>query len=165
MAKLYGNYINGEWLKPANASPNINPSDVTDTIGEFAGGTSDDVDVAVRAAKAAFPRWSRSVPYERHAVLHRISCALFAGAKEIGEVLSREEGKILSEGVAEVTRAAQVFEFFAAETIRLAGETIPSVRPGVGVEITREPVGVVGMITPWNFPIAIPAWKIAPALA
>ncbi len=165
MAKLYGNYINGEWLKPANASPNINPSDVTDTIGEFAVGTSDDVDVAVRAAKAAFPRWSRSVPYERHAVLHRISCALFARAKEIGEVLSREEGKILSEGVAEVTRAAQVFEFFAAETIRLAGETIPSVRPGVGVEITREPVGVVGMITPWNFPIAIPAWKIAPALA
>jgi acyl-CoA reductase-like NAD-dependent aldehyde dehydrogenase len=79
-------------------------------------------------------------------------------------LLSREEGKTLAEGIGEVTRAGQIFDFFAGETLRLSGETLPSVRPGIGVEITREPVGVVGLITPWNFPIAIPAWKIAPAL-
>jgi len=80
-------------------------------------------------------------------------------------ILSREEGKTLPEGIGEVTRAAQIFDFFAGEVLRLAGEVLPSVRPGVGVEITREPLGVIGIITPWNFPIAIPAWKIAPALA
>src|SRR5690606_17667262 len=83
---------------------------------------------------------------------------------ELGELLSREEGKTLPEGIGEVTRAAQIFDFFAGETLRLAGEILPSARPGLTVEITREPVGVVGIITPWNFPIAIPAWKIAPAL-
>jgi acyl-CoA reductase-like NAD-dependent aldehyde dehydrogenase len=81
------------------------------------------------------------------------------------KLLSREEGKTLPEGIGEVTRAGQIFDFFAGEVLRLTGEIVPSVRPGVGVEITREPVGVVGIITPWNFPIAIPAWKIAPALA
>ncbi|WP_115423218.1 aldehyde dehydrogenase family protein, partial [Ensifer sp. M14] len=78
--------------------------------------------------------------------------------------LSREEGKTLAEGIGETVRAGQIFDFFAGEALRLAGEVIPSVRPNIGVEITREPVGVVGIITPWNFPIAIPAWKIAPAL-
>lgn len=165
MTVSFGNYINGEWFSVKDASTNVSPSDLSDTIGEYALGTAADVDAAVAAAKAAFPKWSASVPFERHAILKRISIALFARAREIGEILSREEGKILAEGIGEVTRAAQVFEFFAAETIRLAGETIPSIRPGVGVEITREPLGVIGMITPWNFPIAIPAWKIAPALA
>ena len=100
------------------------------------------------------------------------SCRAFKTAHEIlgrkeelGALLSREEGKTLSEGIAEVTRAGQIFEFFSGEVMRLSGEIIPSVRPGVGVEITREAVGVVGVITPWNFPIAIPSWKIAPALA
>jgi aldehyde dehydrogenase (NAD+) len=83
---------------------------------------------------------------------------------DLGRLLAREEGKTLAEGIGETVRAAQIFDFFAGEALRLAGETIPSVRPGVGVEITREAVGVVGIITPWNFPIAIPAWKIAPAL-
>ena len=81
-----------------------------------------------------------------------------------GRLLSREEGKTLPEGIGEVARAGQIFKFFGGEALRLAGEKIPSVRPGVDVEVTREPVGVIGIITPWNFPIAIPAWKIAPAL-
>jgi aldehyde dehydrogenase (NAD+) len=88
-----------------------------------------------------------------------------ARKEELGTLLSREEGKTKPEGIGEVTRAGHIFKFFAGECLRLAGETLPSVRPGIGVEITREPVGVVGLITPWNFPIAIPAWKTAPALA
>ena len=84
---------------------------------------------------------------------------------EIGAILAREEGKTLAEAVGETARAAQIFKFFAGEAIRVTGDAISSVRPDVDVEVTREPVGVVGLITPWNFPIAIPAWKIAPALA
>ncbi|MBN9022223.1 MAG: aldehyde dehydrogenase family protein, partial [Rhizobiales bacterium] len=84
--------------------------------------------------------------------------------EELGRLLSREEGKTLAEGIGETIRAAQIFDFFAGECLRLAGELLPSTRPGIDVSITREPVGVVGIITPWNFPIAIPAWKIAPAL-
>jgi aldehyde dehydrogenase (NAD+) len=83
----------------------------------------------------------------------------------LGRLLAREEGKTLPEGIGETVRAGHIFKYFAGETLRLSGEKIPSVRPGVDVEITREPIGVVGLITPWNFPIAIPAWKIAPALA
>jgi aldehyde dehydrogenase (NAD+) len=83
----------------------------------------------------------------------------------LGRLLSREEGKTLPEGVGEVTRAGMVFKFFAGEVLRLGGERLPSVRPGVDIEVVREPVGVVGVISPWNFPMAIPAWKIAPALA
>ena len=101
---------------------------------------------------------------ERHAVLRKASDEILARKEELGRLLSREEGKTLPEGIGETVRAAQIFDFFAGEALRLTGETVPSVRPGVGVEITREAVGVVGIITPWNFPIAIPAWKIAPAL-
>ncbi|TKB50142.1 MAG: aldehyde dehydrogenase family protein, partial [Mesorhizobium sp.] len=117
------------------------------------------------AAKAAFPAWSRSGLLARHAVLRKASDEITARKDEIGRALAREEGKTLVEGIGETVRAAQIFDFFAGETLRLSGELVPSVRPGVGVEITREAVGVVGIITPWNFPIAIPAWKIAPALA
>ena len=120
---------------------------------------------AIAAAKAAFPAWSRSAPLVRHAVLKKASDEIMARKDEIGRSLAREEGKTLAEGIGETIRAAQIFDFFAGETLRLSGETVPSVRPGVGVEMTREAVGVVGIITPWNFPIAIPAWKIAPALA
>ena len=90
---------------------------------------------------------------------------LLARREELGTLLSREEGKTRPEGIGEVVRAGQIFKFFAAECVRMAGEKLPSVRPGIDVEITRQPIGVIGLITPWNFPIAIPAWKIAPALA
>ncbi|MDA4631093.1 aldehyde dehydrogenase family protein, partial [Escherichia coli] len=102
---------------------------------------------------------------ERHAILRKTADEITARKDEIGRLLSREEGKTLAEGIGETVRAAQIFDFFAGEVLRLAGEVLPSARPNIGVEVTREAVGVVGIITPWNFPIAIPAWKIAPALA
>ncbi|WP_445680951.1 aldehyde dehydrogenase family protein [Radicibacter daui] len=159
------NFIAGEWVVASKATANINPSDTNDVLGEFAQGSSADVGEAVAAARAAFPRWSRSTPQERHDVLKRTGDEILARKDELGRLLSREEGKTLPEGVGEVTRAAQIFHFFAGECLRQAGDKLASVRPGVEVEVTREPIGVVGLITPWNFPIAIPAWKIAPALA
>ncbi len=163
MTELHRNLINGEWIG-GDAAPNINPSDTNEVVGEYARASKADAEAAIAAAKAAFPKWSRSGPLERHAVLRKTSDEILARKDELGRLLSREEGKTLAEGVGETVRAAQIFDFFAGEALRLAGETIPSVRPGVGVEVTREAVGVVGIITPWNFPIAIPAWKIAPAL-
>jgi aldehyde dehydrogenase (NAD+) len=119
---------------------------------------------AIAAAKAAFPAWSRSTPQARFDALNQISIEILSRKDELGRLLAREEGKTLPEGVGEVARAGQIFAFFAGEALRLTGEKGASVRPGLDIEITREAVGVVGIITPWNFPIAIPAWKIAPAL-
>ena len=160
---IHQNLIGGTWTG-ADAIENINPSDVSDVVGLYARASADDVKVAVAAAKAAFPAWSRSGVLERHAILRKTSDEILARKDELGRLLSREEGKTLAEGIGETIRAAQIFDFFAGECLRLAGESLPSVRPGIGVEVTREPIGVVGIITPWNFPIAIPAWKIAPAL-
>ncbi|MGD8710670.1 MAG: aldehyde dehydrogenase family protein [Ectothiorhodospiraceae bacterium] len=165
MTDRYLNVIGGETADSPNVTANINPSDTNDVIGEFAQASRDDVDAAARAAREAFPVWSRTTPAERYEVLKRASDEVLARKEELGELLSREEGKTRAEGVGEVTRAGQLLAFFAGEALRIAGEIVPSVRPGVTVEITREPVGVVGVITPWNFPVAIPAWKIAPALA
>ncbi|TPI37875.1 aldehyde dehydrogenase family protein [Mesorhizobium sp. B3-1-6] len=164
MTVLRKNLIDGEWLGEAG-SRNINPSNTNDVVGEYASAGPEEAKQAIAAAKAAFPAWSRSGPLARHAVLKKTSDEIMARKDEIGRSLAREEGKTLAEGVGETIRAAQLFDFFAGETLRLSGEMVPSVRPGVGVEMTREGVGVVGIITPWNFPIAIPAWKIAPALA
>ncbi|TPI71438.1 aldehyde dehydrogenase family protein [Mesorhizobium sp. B3-1-3] len=164
MTVLRKNLIDGEWLGEAG-SRNINPSNTNDVLGEYASAGPEQAKQAIAAAKAAFPAWSRSGPLARHAVLKKTSDEIMARKDEIGRSLAREEGKTLAEGVGETIRAAQLFDFFAGETLRLSGEMVPSVRPGVGVEMTREGVGIVGIITPWNFPIAIPAWKIAPALA
>ncbi|MGX1100918.1 aldehyde dehydrogenase family protein [Amorphus sp. MBR-141] len=160
---LHENLIGGAWVG-GEAVPNVNPSNTDDVVGDYARGTAADADAAVAAARAAFPAWSRSGLMERHAVLRKAADEIFARRQELGRLLAREEGKTLAEGIGEAGRAGQVFEFFAGEALRLTGESVPSVRPGVGVEVTREPVGVVGLITPWNFPIAIPAWKLAPAL-
>ncbi|PSJ59583.1 aldehyde dehydrogenase family protein [Kumtagia ephedrae] len=162
--KLHKNYVNGEWIG-GDGVENINPSNTADVVGLYARATVEEANQAIAAAKAAFPRWSRSGILERHAVLRKAADEILARKQELGELLSREEGKTLPEAIGEVTRAGQIFDFFAGEVLRLSGEVLPSVRPGVGVEVTREPVGVIGIITPWNFPIAIPAWKIAPALA
>ncbi|CDZ59478.1 aldehyde dehydrogenase family protein [Neorhizobium galegae] len=160
---IYQNLIAGEWVG-SEASKNINPSDTNDVVGMYAQGSADDAKQAIAAAKAAFPAWSRSGILERHAILRKASDEILARKEELGALLAREEGKILPEAIGEVTRAAQIFDFFAGEALRLTGELVPSARPNIGVEITREPLGVIGIITPWNFPIAIPAWKIAPAL-
>jgi aldehyde dehydrogenase (NAD+) len=162
---VFSNIIGGEQVAGNQAFRNINPSNTDDVIGDFASGSAADVTKAVAAAKAAFPAWSRTTPQERYDILKKASDEVLARKEELGRILSREEGKILAEGVAEAARAGQILAFFAGECVRLGGEVIPSVRPGVGVDITREPLGVIALITPWNFPIAIPAWKIAPALA
>ena len=159
------NLINGEWTFGKSYVPNINPSNLADVVGEYAQGDVSDVGAAVAAATAAFPAWSTSGIQARHDALDKIGSEILTRKEELGELLAREEGKVRAEAVGEVMRAGQIFKFFAGECLRLSGETLPSVRPGIGVEVGREPVGVVGLITPWNFPIAIPAWKIAPALA
>ena len=161
----YHNLIDGQWTPGLSYAPNTNPSDLSDVIGEYAQGGASDVNTAVAAAAAAFPAWSTSGIQARSDALDKIGTEILARKAELGELLAREEGKTLPEAIGEVGRAGQIFKFFAGECLRLSGETVPSVRPGIGVEITREPIGVVGLITPWNFPIAIPAWKIAPALA
>jgi aldehyde dehydrogenase (NAD+) len=122
-------------------------------------------EAAIDAARRAFPAWAIGSIQDRANLLDKVGSDILARKDEIGRLLAREEGKTLPEGVGETVRAGHIFKFFAGEVLRMSGEKIPSVRPGVDVEITREPIGVVGLITPWNFPIAIPAWKIAPALA
>ena len=161
---IHQNLIAGEWTG-VDASDNINPSDTNDVVGRYARASAADTVQAIAAAKAAFPAWSRSGILERHAILKKTSDEIIARKEELGRLLAREEGKTLPEAIGETIRAGQIFDFFAGECLRLAGEVLPSVRPNIGVEITRDPLGVIGVITPWNFPIAIPAWKIAPALA
>ncbi len=160
---LHQNLIAGEWIG-TNGVENINPSNTKEVVGLYASASVDDTKTAIAAAKAAFPAWSRSGILERHAILKKTADEILARKDELGTLLAREEGKTLPEAIGETIRAAQIFDFFAGEALRLAGEVLPSVRPNIGVEITREPIGVIGIITPWNFPIAIPAWKIAPAL-
>lgn len=159
------NFIAGEWVESKDHTQDLNPSNTKDVVGEYPRASAADAERAIAAAKAAFPAWSRSGIQERHDILKRIGDEILARKDELGKMLSREEGKTLVEGVGETVRAAQIFLFFSGEVLRLAGEKIASTRPGVDVEVTREPLGIIGLITPWNFPIAIPAWKIAPALA
>src|SRR5690349_5169042 len=140
--KTFGNFINGAWAEGSGEYANTNPSDTRDVIGRYA-----------RASQA-----------QANDALDMIGAEILARKAELGDLLAREEGKTLPEAVGEAARAGYIFKFFAGEALRIPGETMQSVRPGVHVEVTREPLGVVSIVTPWNFPIAIPAWKIAPAL-
>ncbi|MFZ2989358.1 aldehyde dehydrogenase family protein [Ideonella sp.] len=162
---MYKNLINGEWVDGVRSSRNINPSDTRDVVGEYAQADASQARSAVDAAQAAFGAWSQSTPQQRFDVLDAAGNEIIARKAELGNLLAREEGKTLPEAIGEVGRAGAIFKFFAGEALRQAGDLLASVRPGVRVEVTREPIGVVGLITPWNFPIAIPAWKLAPALA
>jgi len=162
---MFKNLINGEWVDGLRVSRNINPSDTRDLVGEYAQADAAQAGEAVGAARAAFVGWSQSTPQQRFDILDAAGAELLARRAELGDLLAREEGKTLPEAIGEVARAGNIFKFFAGEALRVGGEVVPSVRPGVGVEVTREALGVVGLITPWNFPIAIPAWKLAPALA
>jgi aldehyde dehydrogenase (NAD+) len=161
----FANYVAGEWVPGASWTRNVNPSDTNDVIGEYAQADRVQTEAAIAAARAAAPAWAAHNVQARADLLEKIGNDILARKDELGKLLSREEGKTLAEGVGEVVRGANIFKFFAGEVLRRAGELIPSVRPGVDVEVTREPIGVVGIISPWNFPSAIPAWKIAPALA
>ncbi|MGP5313006.1 aldehyde dehydrogenase family protein [Psychrobacter faecalis] len=158
-------YINGEWQVGSDTIANINPSDVTETIGEFAQASSDQVKDAIAAARRAQPKWE-AVPLEKkQSILQAIGDEMIARCDELGTLLSREEGKPFAEGRGEIYRAGQFFHYYAAEVLRQMGDLADSVRPGVKVEVTREAVGVVAIISPWNFPTATAVWKIAPALA
>lgn len=159
------NLIAGSWVEGSTTVADVNPSDLSDTIGDFAMADGDQAQDAIAAAREAAASWRDGGIQQRADILDRIGNEILARKEELGTLLSREEGKTLPEGIGETARAGQVFKFFAGEALRISGTSIDSVRPGVATEVTREPVGVVGIITPWNFPIAIPAWKIAPALA
>jgi acyl-CoA reductase-like NAD-dependent aldehyde dehydrogenase len=159
------NFIAGEWIGEGEIVPNANPSNVTDVIGEYVFTSSVNAQAALEAAECSFRTWSHSGIQARADILDRIGAEILARKDELGQLISREEGKVLPEGIAEAVRAGNIFKFFAGEVLRCPGEFLSSLRPRVSVEVTREPVGVIAIITPWNFPLAIPAWKIAPALA
>lgn len=159
------NLVAGEWMEGGDKTANVNPSDLDDVIGHHAQATASQLDTAVEAARAAQRQWWNAGIQKRHDVLMAIGSALMEQSASIGELLSREEGKPLAEGKGEVYRAGQFFTYFAAEALRQIGDFAQSVRPGIEIDVRREPVGVIGIITPWNFPVATPAWKIAPALA
>ena len=161
----FPNLIDGRRVESDERARDINPSNTGDVIGEFARGSRQDVDAAIAAARQAFAKWSRSTPQERFDVLDKAGTEILARKDELGRQLSREQGKPLADGIGEAARAGMIFKFFAGEAVRLTGDKVESTRPGVDVEVTREPLGVVAAITPWNFPLAIAAWKIAPALA
>ena len=162
---MFKNLIAGEWVEGPRTTRNVNPSDTRDVVGEYAQADAAQAREAVAAARAAFGAWSLSTPQQRFDILDAAGSEILARKAELGDLLAREEGKTLPEATGEVVRAGNIFKFFAGEALRVGGDVVASVRPGVGVEVTREPLGVVGLITPWNFPIAIPAWKLAPALA
>jgi len=163
--KTYNNYIDGQWCEGHATLGNYSPSDTGDLIGQYHQASAEQARQAIQAARAAQPLWAASGLESRQQVLMAIGDELIAHKEELGELLSREEGKPLAEGIGEVNRSGQFFHYYAAEVLRQMGETAASVRPGVDIEVHREPVGVVGIITPWNFPMATAAWKIAPALA
>lgn len=162
---MHANLINGQWRESDVAAENRNPSDTSDIVGIYAQASANDAKDALAAARWAFQEWQYSNPQQRFDILDAVGNEILRRKTELGDLLSREEGKTLAEGIGEAARAGAIFKFFAGEALRVGGEIMSSVRPGVKVEITREPVGVVSLITPWNFPIAIPAWKVAPALA
>lgn len=165
MTVTNGIYIAGRWQAGATEIENRNPSDVSDLIGLYGQASAAQLDEALDAARKAQAIWWRAGIQKRHDVLMAIGSELMARAGEIGEILAREEGKPLAEGKGEVYRAGQFFTYFAAEVLRNQGDLAESVRPGIEIDVRREPVGVVAIISPWNFPVATPAWKIAPALA
>lgn len=159
------NLVNGEWLDAIAGKDDINPSDITDIVGTYARGDAQQTNLAVEAAVSAQRTWAQSTLQQRFDVLDFVGSEILARMEELGHLLAREEGKIMPEAIGEVVRAGYIFKFFAGEALRFGGEHLRSVRPGVEIDILRQPIGVVGLISPWNYPIAIPAWKIAPALA
>jgi aldehyde dehydrogenase (NAD+) len=160
-----GHFIGGDWSGADGALESRNPSNTDEVVARFPDGGAVEVDKAVAAATEAFPGWSQASPEVRADLLHKVGEKLFERSAEIGELLAREEGKTRAEGIGETLRAARIFRYFAGEALRRHGQTLESSRPGLDVATYREALGVVGAITPWNFPIAIPAWKTAPALA
>ena len=162
---IFRNLVDGQWVEGDSVVENVNPSDLSDRIGAFAQASAEQTRDAIAAAKEAQPQWYASGLEHRYGVLLSIGRELIERSAELGRELAREEGKPFAEGKGEVYRAGQFFHYYAAEVHRQIGDSVDSVRPGIEVEARREPMGVVGVISPWNFPLATPVWKIAPALA
>jgi aldehyde dehydrogenase (NAD+) len=162
----YRNFVGGEWVdgRGARTAKNVNPADRDDVLGEARLASREDARAAIEAARGALARWRATPAPERGRVLARARAILEAEKEEIARTLTREEGKILREARGEVQKTLNVLEYYAGEGLRIAGETLPSELPNTFCYTIRQPIGVVGLITPWNFPICIPAWKIAPAL-
>jgi len=165
MQNSFRNYVNGRWETGVTTAISENPSDLASPVGDYARADAAQTEAAIRAASQASAAWAFTTPQRRADVLDQIGSEILARKDELGDLLAREEGKTLPESIGEAARAGNIFKFFAGEALRTPGEKLASVRPGIEVDVTREPVGVVGIIAPWNFPLAIPAWKIAPALA
>ncbi|GEN33488.1 aldehyde dehydrogenase family protein [Aneurinibacillus danicus] len=162
----YNNYINGQWKEPSTGeySENQNPHNQEEVLGEFPISAAEDVHEAIAAAKKAFPVWKKLSFQQRAFYLQKAADILKTNLQEIGRDLTLEEGKTLAEGIGETQRAISILEYYAAEARQPVGDVIPSANPETFLYTTRVPVGPIGLITPWNFPIAIPVWKIAPAL-
>ena len=165
MSRQITSMVGGAPVTGGATHADLNPSDLADVVLEHGEADVEVARAAVAAAAEAFPGWSRTTPWQRSEVLDRAGTEVLARADELGDLLAREEGKTLPEARGEVVRAGQILKYFAGAALAPHGHVLDSVRPGVEVTVTREPLGVVSVITPWNFPIAIPAWKIAPALA
>lgn len=157
--------IDGAAAESTATTLDINPSDTADVVAEVCLADADLARSAVATAVDACAAWSRTTPWQRAEILDRAGTEIFARADELGDLLAREEGKTYPEARGEVVRAGQIFKYCSGTALQPHGQALDSVRPGIEITVTREPVGVVSVITPWNFPIAIPAWKIAPALA
>ena len=165
MTETKNNFIAGEWLAGDSNVENRNPSDLSDVIGHFAQASSSQLTKALDAARSAQKIWAATGLEARQTVLMNIGNELMERSAELGTLLSREEGKPLAEGKGEIYRAGQFFTYYAAEVLRQIGDTADSVRPNIEIDVRREPVGTVAIVSPWNFPTATAVWKIAPALA
>jgi aldehyde dehydrogenase (NAD+) len=162
----YQHFVGGEWISAASGATfrNLNPADTREGVAEYAAGATSDAQAAVRAAQVAWRAWRTTTSVARGRILSRASQILGSRRSELAALLTREEGKTLAESTGEVQRAIDIFRFFGGLSYVLGGQTIPHDLPGNLLFTLRQPLGVVGLITPWNFPIAIPAWKLAPAL-
>jgi aldehyde dehydrogenase (NAD+) len=160
----FANYINGEWVERASTFENRNPANRDELIGKFVKGTTQDVADAAEAAARALPGWSSMNAPARGNILFKAADILDKRFEEIAAEMTREEGKTLPEAKGEVRRSINIFRYFAGEGSRMPGHLVPSERDRVHMFAIRKPIGVVGLVTPWNFPSAIPAWKLAPAL-
>src|SRR6266567_877888 len=164
--RSYLNFIGGEWVaaKSGQTYQTSNPADTRETVAEYPAGGREDAQAAIRAAQKAFPSWAAITPVARGRILSKASQIVEARKTELATLLTREEGKTLAESTGEVQRTVDIFRFFGGLSYVVGGQTIPHDLPGNLLFTHRQPLGVVGLITPWNFPIAIPAWKMAPAL-
>ncbi|SPE36888.1 Aldehyde dehydrogenase, thermostable [Candidatus Sulfopaludibacter sp. SbA6] len=164
MTQIFSNYINGEWVKGPAVFEDRNPADTGEVIGSFVKGTAQDIGDAASAAAAALPGWSAASGPARGNILYRAADILDKKFEQVSAEMTREEGKTLPEAKGEVRRAINILRYFAGEGSRMPGMLVPSERDRVHMFALRKPIGVTGLITPWNFPSAIPAWKLAPAL-